>query len=103
MNRFILIPVAAISLLLTINGCEVSTSARIHHGPTFSLNGSGRLASFNVYGPQLDCKIATPNDAKSLVWGVNPVAGFQGALVARLEVIYGLLQKPCQEGCAIFY
>jgi hypothetical protein len=85
----VLIPVAAISLLLTINGCEVSTSARIHNGPTYSLDGSGRLVSFNVYGPQLGHKIATPNDAKSLMWSINPVTGFQGALVARMEVKYG--------------
>jgi hypothetical protein len=89
----VLISVAAISLLLTINACEVFTTASIHQGPTFSLNGSGHLVSFNVYGPQLGHKIATPNDDKSLVWSINPVTGYHGDLVARMAVIYGNLPK----------
>ena len=89
----ILISVATISLLLIFNGCEVSTTARIHQGPTFSLDGSGHLVSFNVYGPQVGHKIATPNDVKSLVWSINPVTGYHGDLVVRMEVIYGKVPK----------
>lgn len=89
----VLISVATILPLLIVNGCEVSTSARIHDGPTFSLDGSGRLVSFRVYGPQPGRKIATPNDEKSLAWCFKPVAGFQGALVSRMEVKYGNVPK----------
>jgi len=89
----VLVPVAAISLLLTISGCEVSTSATIHSGPAFSLEGSGRLVSFRVYGPQIGRKIATPNDEKSLVWSIKPITGDAGALVARMEVVYGAVPR----------
>lgn len=88
-----LIPVTAISLVLIISACEVSTSATIHSGPTFSLDGSGRLVSFRVYGPQIGRKIATPNAEKSLVWSVKPISGDGGALVARMEVIYGAIPR----------
>jgi hypothetical protein len=37
--------------LLILLGCEITTSAKLRSGPTFSLNGSGRLASFTVYAP----------------------------------------------------
>jgi hypothetical protein len=37
----VLLSVASISLLLIVNGCEVSTTARIQQGPTFSLDGVG--------------------------------------------------------------
>jgi hypothetical protein len=87
------IPLVAFSLLLTVIACEVSTTARIHQGPTFSLDGSGHLVSFNVYGPQPGHKIATPNDDKSLVWSINPVTGYHGDLVVRMEVIYGKVPK----------
>ena len=89
----VLVSAAAISLLLTISGCEVSTSATIHRGPTFSLDGSGRLVSFRVYGPQISRKIATPNDEKSLVWSIKPITGYGGALVARMEVVYGAVSR----------
>jgi hypothetical protein len=89
----VIVPVAAIFLLLTISGCEVSTSATIHRGPTFSLDGSGRLVSFRVYGPQIGRKIATPNDEKSLVWSIKPITGDGGALVVRMEVVYGAVPR----------
>jgi hypothetical protein len=85
----VLTSLTIIFLLAIFNGCEVSTIARIHEGPTFSLDGSGHLVSFNVYGPQVGRKIATPNDSKSLVWSINPLTGYHGDLVARMEVIYG--------------
>jgi|ERR1017187_940268 hypothetical protein len=76
--------------LLTLLGCEVRTSVRLESGPSFSLDGSGRLASFRVYGPQPGHKIATPFDAKSLVWRAEPTEGyFKGAQVGQLEIKYG--------------
>ena len=81
---------ALIFLLLSILGCEVATSMKIGSGPSFSLNGSGRLASFRVYGPQAEHRIATPFDSKSLVWRIEPTGGyFKGSAVFGLNVQYG--------------
>jgi hypothetical protein len=77
--------------LIVLSGCrEVPTSAKVGNGPSFSLNGSGRLASFRVYGPLPGHKIATPFDGKSLVWAVQPSQGYlQGFQIERLEIRYG--------------
>jgi hypothetical protein len=77
--------------LLALSSCrEIPTTAKIESGPSFSLRGSGRLASFRIYGPQVGHKIATPFDEKSLVWRVQPLEGyFKGAPVERLVVEYG--------------
>ena len=87
------ISVGSVSLLLILSACEVSTTARIHQGPTFSLDGSGHLVSFNIYGPQPGHKIATPNDSKSLVWSINLATGDHGELVSRMEVVYRKVPK----------
>jgi hypothetical protein len=78
-------------LLVTVVGCrEVRTSARLQSGPKFLLVGSGKLASFRIYGPQTGRKIATPFDPKSLTWYVQPSDGyFKGSEVQRLVVEYG--------------
>src|SRR6266404_6408929 len=82
--------IAAVSALLFLASCEVSTSARMSAGPTFSLTGSGHLASFRVYGPTQGRKIATPMNEKSLVWRIEPSEGyFKGKLVQRTEIRYG--------------
>jgi hypothetical protein len=81
-------------LLLSFTACEIPTSAKIHEGPLFSLNGSGRLASFRIYGPQPAHRIATANDSKSLVWRMEPSGGyFEGTLVWQLDVEYGHVPK----------
>jgi hypothetical protein len=86
----VLISVATISLLLILNGCEVSTTARIHQGPSFSLDGSGHLSSFTVYAPQPGRRIATPNDAKSEVWSFRTASGnSRGERVASMNLLYG--------------
>jgi len=74
-------------------GCrEIKTSARLQNGPVFLLDGSGRLASFRIYGPVPGHKIATPFDGKSLRWYVQPSAGyFKGSKVQRLVVKYGIV------------
>jgi hypothetical protein len=82
----------AVAILLTgVFGCrETKTSARLQNGPAFLLRGSGRLAFFRVYAPQHGRKIATPFDAKSLAWSVQPSDGyFKGANVEPLVVDYG--------------
>jgi hypothetical protein len=75
-------------LLLIFVGCEVTTSAQLRSGPTFSLDGSGHLASFTVYAPQFGRKIATPNDARSEVWSVRR-GNSVGEPVARMNLLYG--------------
>src|SRR5947207_9861998 len=69
---------------------EIPTSVKVGNGPSFSFHGSGRLASFRIYGPQPGYKIATPFDAKSLVWRVQPTEGyFKGARVEGSKIEYG--------------
>ena len=90
----VLMPIAAISLLLASSGCEVSTSAKIHQGPAFSLNGSGRLVFFRVYGPRPGRKIATPVDAQSLMWSIEPTSDSpSGVLVTGMEIAYGRVPR----------
>ena len=88
--RWVLSSIVVIPVLLFFAACEVSTSARISAGPTFSLTGSGRLASFRVYGPSQGRKIATPFDQKALAWLIQPAQGyFKGAPVEGLKIKYG--------------
>lgn len=88
------VSLVATGLLLTLLGCEVRTSARLGSGPSFLLGGSGRLASFTVYGPQMGHKIATPYDAKSQVWSIQPSGGYpDSALVTRMNLVYGRVPK----------
>src|SRR5271157_3589933 len=80
--------------LLTLLGCEVRTSVRLETGPSFSLDGSGRLASFTIYGPQPGHKIATPYDAKSQVWSIQPSNGYpDSALVTHMNLVYGSVPR----------
>lgn len=84
-----------IATLLPMVGCgERPTSARIGNGPSFSFRGSGRLASFRIYGPRPTHKVATPFDDQSLVWCVQPLEGyFKGARVSGLALEYGIIPK----------
>jgi len=93
--------------LLTLLGCEAGTSVRLAVGPSFSFDGSGRLVSFNVYGPRPGHKIATPLDAQSLMWSIEPTSDSpSGALVTRLDIAYGrvpngYMQKFPSSGAAL--
>ena len=81
-------------LCLLFCGCEVRTAVRLGSGPSFSLAGSGRLASFSIYGPQSGHKIATPYDAKSQVWSIQPQNGYpDSALVNHMNLVYGIVPK----------
>jgi len=88
LQRTAVVLAAELCLLATL-GCEVKTSVRVESGPSFSFDGSGRLVSFSVYGPKLGHKIATPLDAKSLLWSFESASGFPGALVVRMDLAYG--------------
>ena len=80
-----------VCILPMLSSCrEIPTSVKVGNGPSFSFHGNGRLASFRVYGAQPGHKIATPFDAKSLVWRVQPTEGyFKGARVEGLKIEYG--------------
>ena len=83
---------AAASLLLMLGGCrETPTSVNVGTGPSFSLGGSGRLATFTVYAPQSNQKIAFPDrDLASVVWQVTASKGyFKGSHVKGLQLTYG--------------
>jgi hypothetical protein len=93
--------------LLTLLGCEVRTSVKVESGPTFSFDGSGRLVFFRVYGPRPGRKIATPVDAQSLMWSIEPASDSpSGASVTGMEIAYGkvprsYLQKFPSSGAAL--
>lgn len=71
-------------------GCEVGTSVRLDKGPSFSLDGSGRVVSFSVWGPRPGHKIATPLDAKSLLWKIEPMSSSpSGVMAVLLDIKYG--------------
>jgi len=76
--------------LLVLASCEVSTSVIVSGGPSFSFDGSGRLVSFIVYGPRPGHRIATPLDAKSVMWSIQPASGSpHGIPVVGLDLVYG--------------
>jgi hypothetical protein len=82
----------AVSLLLVMSGCrEIPTSVKVGTGPSFSLGGSGRLATFTVYAPQSNQTIAFPDrDIASVVWQVTAPKGyFTGSHVKGLHLTYG--------------
>ena len=88
--RALLIGVA--SLLLVLTGCrEIPTSVKVEAGPSFLLGGSGRLATFTVYAPQSNQRIAFPDrDLAAVVWQVTASKGyFKGSHVKGLQLTYG--------------
>jgi hypothetical protein len=91
-RALLLIEASVMTLVLTalVSCGEVPTSARLERGPRFFLDGSGRLASFRIYGPRPGHKIATPFDGGSLAWDVRSSEGyFKGALVRGLSIDFG--------------
>jgi hypothetical protein len=88
-------------LLLLLGGCEsseVPTAIEIGNGPSFSMRGSGRLASFTVSGPLSGEKIAyscgtrllTCPGVASAVWQIQASQGyFDGKVVNGLQLVYG--------------
>lgn len=95
-SRKIMLRLATGLFVLTLLACEVATSIRLQNGPSFSLDGSGHLASFTVYAPQPTHKIAIPNDAKSEVWSVRPVSG-RGEMVSSMNLLYGRVPRGYQQ------
>src|ERR1700724_3539907 len=82
------------TLLILLGGCEpseVPTTVQVASGPSFSLQGSGRLASFTVFAPLSGQKIAYPDtDISTVIWQIQASKGyFRGRDVQGLQVIYG--------------
>ena len=77
------------SCAVILVGCEVPTSLELTNGPSFLLNGSGRLASFTIYSPQAGHRIATPNDADSEIWSIQAIGFAERLMVAHMNVRYG--------------
>jgi len=100
------VPVLLVLICFSMLGCEVATSARLEPGPSFSLDGSGRLVSFHVYGPRQGHKIATPVDDQSLMWSIAATNDAHGALVTGMQIAYGkvptgYVQKFPSSGAAL--
>jgi hypothetical protein len=92
--RRITLWIAAGALLVSLGGCEppeTPTSVQVGGGPSFSLSGSGRLASLTVFAPLNGQKVAYPDtDVSSVVWQVQASKGyFEGTRVQGLQLIYG--------------
>jgi hypothetical protein len=81
-----------VPVLLLLGGCrEIPTSVKVGSGPKFSLEGSGRLASFTIYALQSGQKIAFPDhDVAAVIWQVAASKGyFKGSRVKGLQLTYG--------------
>jgi len=83
---------AGVLSLMFLTACrEIPTSVIVGAGPSFSLGGSGRLASFTIYAPRNGQKIAFPDhDVATAVWQITATKGyFKGSQVKGLRLIYG--------------
>jgi hypothetical protein len=88
---------AATMLLIVCSMCFIScskerpTTVAVGPGLSFSFAGSGRLASFTVYGPQSGQRIALPDsDVASVIWQIKTSKGyFSGAQVQDFQLKYG--------------
>src|SRR5690348_5360017 len=80
-------------LTMFLQSCtrERATSVAVRNGPSFNMRGSGRLASFTVYGPQNGQSVAFPHaDVSVTVWRIEASRGFfEGAQVRGLHIVYG--------------
>jgi len=84
-------------LLIASFACFVScskerpTTVSVGPGLLFTFAGSGRLASFTIYGPHTGQRIALPDsDVASVVWQIKTSKGyFNGAMVDGLQLTYG--------------
>jgi len=100
--------IAAVACFLSATGCnrpEVPTSTKISNGPSFSLSGSGRLASFTISAPLNGQKVPVPCDAvllpcsgagsaASVVWQVVPSRGYyRGTRVEGFQIFYGRVPR----------
>jgi hypothetical protein len=70
---------------------ERPTTVAVGPGLSFSFSGSGRLASFTVYGPRSGQRIALPDlDVASVIWQIKTSKGyFNGARVQDFQLKYG--------------
>ncbi|MGB8061301.1 MAG: hypothetical protein WCF26_05355 [Candidatus Sulfotelmatobacter sp.] len=84
------------ALLLLMGAClyvigEHPTIVTVSPGPSFTMRGSGELASFTVYAPRRGNRIAFPHKGDSdIAWQIVATNGyFKGARVSGLTIRYG--------------
>lgn len=79
--------------LVCLSSCrkERQTSVEVGTGPSFTLRGSGRLASFTVFAPQNGQSIAFPqSDVSATLWRIETSEGFfEGRRVEGFRLTYG--------------
>jgi hypothetical protein len=70
---------------------ERPTVVSVHDGPSFTMRGSGQLASFTVYAPKGANHIAiSDKDDSEIVWEIVATRGyFEGVHVRGLDLNYG--------------
>jgi len=90
-----------VGVLFQMAGChriETPTSVRVENGPSFTFQGSGRLASFTISAPLSGQKIAEGCTTRLFpcagratpVWQIEAATGyFQGEKVSGLQLRYG--------------
>lgn len=85
-----------LGVLLLMGAClyvigEHRTVVTISSGPSFTMTGSGELASFTVHAPRRGNRVAFPHEADSdIVWRIAATNGyFKGARVSGLTIRYG--------------
>lgn len=88
-SRILLSLALAVTAALVLAGCEIPASVSLKPGPSFSLDGGGRLVSFTVWGPRSGRKIATPLDSNGLMWCIEPTNPPSGSFVASMDIAYG--------------
>jgi|ERR1700728_3650212 hypothetical protein len=100
MTQYRALLIGTVSLLIVLSGCrEIPTSVKVEAGPSFSLGGSGRLATFTVYAPQGNQRIAFPDgDLATVVWQVTASKGyFNGSHVRGLRLTYGKIPSGYEQ------
>ena len=89
-SRILLSLALAVTVALVLAGCEIPASVSLKPGPSFSLDGGGRLVSFTVWGPRPGRKIATPYDSKGLMWRIEASDPPSGSFLSMMnEIAYG--------------
>jgi hypothetical protein len=90
-NAFFLL---ACSICLFTCSRERATSIVVGAEPSFSFSGSGKLASFTIYGPMSGERIALPDsDVATVVWQIKTSKGyFNGAQVEGFRL--GFAKPP---------
>lgn len=91
MKKVITLFLLAYSICLFSCSRERPTSIVVGTEPSFSFSGSGKLASFTIYGPMSGERIALPDsDVATVVWQIKTSRGyFNGTQVEGILLLFG--------------